>query len=129
MVERVTFQARYQSGVLIFGISGELDIYTLPKVKEAVRLIIEKGVKGLILDITSLKHLDSSAIGFLLQVDKDIKANRGIYILACPCDNALEVMKTTRVDRMLNIRDSIEGAVKAVHEKFPPAEACPTGKE
>lgn len=129
MAERVTYQARYESGVLIFSIAGELDIYTLPKVKEAIRLILDSGVKGLILDVTSLNHLDSSAIGFLLQIDKDIRANRGLFILACPSMTALEVMKTTRVDRMLNIHSSIPTAVQAIHEKFPSTEAHPPGKE
>jgi len=80
------------------------------------------------LDIASLNHLDSSAIGFLLQIDKDIRSNRGLFILACPSMTALDVMKTTRVDRMLNIHSSIPAAVQAIHEKFPPAEAQPSGK-
>ncbi|HNV72900.1 MAG TPA: STAS domain-containing protein, partial [Candidatus Ozemobacteraceae bacterium] len=69
-MERMTFTAECENGVFVLSVSGELDIYTLPKVKQAAEMIIERGVRSIVLNLSGLVHLDSTAIGFLVQLDR-----------------------------------------------------------
>lgn len=113
-LERMSYHAEYVEGVMIFAIRGELDVYTLPRAREAVLLIIQKGVMRLVFDLSGLEHLDSSAISFFIEVQKKMRAVLGFFALAGASPNVAEIFRVTRVERVLRIFPNVHEAVKVI---------------
>lgn len=113
-LERMSYHAEYVEGVMIFSIRGELDVYTLPRAREAVGLILQKGVRRLVFDITGLEHLDSSAISFFIEIQKRMRELLGFCALAGPTENVAEIFRVTRVERVLRIFPNVHEAVKMI---------------
>jgi len=113
-MERMTFTAECENGVFVLSVSGELDIYTLPKVKQAAEMIIERGVRSIVLNLSGLVHLDSTAIGFLVQLDRRLKADKGVLCLSCLSPEVFEIFRVTRSDRLFKFGTTVAEAVASV---------------
>ena len=119
-LERMTFHAEYVDNCLIFGIKGELDVYTLPRAREAILIILQKGVRWLVFDLTELEHLDSSAISFFIEIQKKMRELLGFFALAGANDNVNEIFRVTRVERGLKVFASVQEAIKTVRQSQGP---------
>ncbi|MBF0502514.1 MAG: STAS domain-containing protein [Candidatus Riflebacteria bacterium] len=119
MEDRLTFHADYhKSGAIIFRLKGELDIYTLAKVREAIALALESSARTLIIDLSELYYIDSSAIGFFIKVDHEAKKKLRYFFIAAPSHEVKRMFKTIFLHRVLNVPDSIEEAITAAGLPF-----------
>lgn len=110
-MERMAFTAECENGVFVLSILGELDIYTLPKVKQAVEMVLERGVRSIVMNLSGLIHLDSSAIGFLVQLDRRLKASRGMLCLSGLTPDVAEIFRVTRSDRLFKFVNTVAEAI------------------
>ncbi len=71
-----------QKDTLIVTISGELDHYSAPRIREELdELLTDKSVKKLCLDLKALSFMDSSGIGVLMGRYKVLNRRGGeIYV-------------------------------------------------
>ena len=113
-MERLSLNAEYDRGVMVLAISGELDIYTLPKVKQATDLILEHGVKNLVFNLEQLHHMDSSAIGFLVNLNRRLKSDRGGLLISAISGEVSEVFRVTRSDKLFCIKPTVNEAVTSI---------------
>lgn len=54
------------NGVAIITVSGEMDLYTAPQLRDAVSSHLDRDRSPLVLDLEQLHYIDSSGIGALL---------------------------------------------------------------
>ena len=114
-MERMTFSAECENGIFVLSISGELDIYTLPKVKQAAEMLMERGIRQMVLNLSGLSHLDSTAIGFLVQLDRRLKAERGMLCLSSPTPEVFEIFRVTRSDRLFKFGNTVTEAIAGLN--------------
>jgi anti-sigma B factor antagonist len=63
-------------------VSGEVDIYTAPRLKEAVLTALEKGAPSLAFDLSQVGFLDSTGLQVLMSAKKRTAERGGeVYIL------------------------------------------------
>jgi len=86
-----------------------LDASVAPEFKAAMEDIISSGNNQLILDISQLSFMDSSSLGAMVAVLKQIGGTGKMVILGAS-GTVLELFKLTRMDRIFTLTDDMETA-------------------
>ena len=58
-------------------LSGEVDVYNAPMLKDTLHNLLDKQVADIIVDCKELKYIDSTGLGVLIGVLKRVKDNDG----------------------------------------------------
>lgn len=124
-MERMTFSAECENGIFVLSISGELDIYTLPKVKQAAEMLMERGIRQMVLNLSGLSHLDSTAIGFLVQLDRRLKADKGMLCLSSLTPEVFEIFRVTRSDRLFKFGNTVAETIAGLNSINPEKPSSP----
>lgn len=82
---------------------GEVDCYTSPRLKRELRRALEEGHKDLAVDLTGVDYLDSTGIGVLLGVLRDVKKAEGTLTLLNPRGQVAQVLSRMGMDRLLTV--------------------------
>lgn len=77
-------------------------------------LIDEQPEPRLVLDFKNVDHLSSAALGVLITLDKQVNERRGKLALANIQPQIYEVFRITRLNKLFNIQNTTEAAIKAV---------------
>src|SRR5829696_8109897 len=81
--------------------------------KELYRLVDEEDRRKLILDFEKVQYLSSQAIGIILTLNKKLSALKNSKFVLCGVGPKLmELLKITRLDRILTVKPTQEDAVK-----------------
>lgn len=86
-----------------------LDASVAPQFKAAMEDIISSGNNQLILDISKLSFMDSSSLGAMVAVLKQISGTGTMVILGAS-GTVLELFKLTRMDRIFTLTNDLEAA-------------------
>lgn len=84
-------------------VAGELDLHTAPDLRDTMVRLIEEGHRRLIVDLSAVGFIDSTAIGVLLGRLKDLEARDGALAVACPEGAVMRTFRTAGVDRSFRI--------------------------
>jgi anti-anti-sigma factor len=76
-LNRISYNIRSQSGITVFELIGELDMYTLPRAQEIVDMLIEQEKYNILIDLSKLEYVDSSGIGFFTATLKVLRDHNG----------------------------------------------------
>lgn len=80
---------------------------------ELYRLVDEEDRRRLILDFEKVQYLSSQAIGIVLTLSKKLGALKGSKFVLCGVGpKLLELLKITRLDRILTVKPTQREAVK-----------------
>jgi len=86
-----------------------LDASVAPEFKAAMEEIILSGNNQLILDISQLSFMDSSSLGAMVAVLKQVGGTGKMVILGAS-GAVLELFKLTRMDRIFTLTEDLETA-------------------
>ncbi len=98
--------------VTILAFTGDFDIWNLPEARELVNGLIETGARMLVLNLAGLTFMTSSALGFLIKTQKDLKTLDGDLVFAAPSNYFRRTITTLGIDRIFEIFPANEDAVK-----------------
>lgn len=68
----------------------------------------------LLLDFRTVEHLSSAALGMLITLKKQLDERQGRLVLANIHPQIYEVFKITRLNKLFNIQNSTDDAIKAL---------------
>lgn len=95
--------ARSDSTVIV-AITGELDVATVPALRHAVTdLVHDQGNLSIVLDLAAVTFLDSTALGFMVGVHRDLKQRGGRFAVWNPTRSAVRVFEISGIDRTIEI--------------------------
>jgi anti-sigma B factor antagonist len=97
--------------VAVVEVTGELDIYTAPALREALLDLTATGRTRIVVDLLGVAFLDSTALGVLVGGYKRVRAAGGYLRLACPAGPLAGVFRTTGLDGVLPLYASVPDAV------------------
>lgn len=113
-------QATLDATVIV--LSGEIDVYTAPKLREKLISLIEGGMYRLILDLEGVEFLDSAGLGVLIGGLKRVRAHGGSIDIVCTESRILRIFEITRLNNVFEIYDTADDALAArSNETGPPA--------
>jgi anti-anti-sigma factor len=98
---------------------GMLDAFSEPNFRKGVGKVIQDPPPHLILDLSGVDMIDSTGIGALVQLAKQVKEQGGIFqIISNP--RVTQVVKLVRLQDFLCLRNSLDEALARLHPESPP---------
>ena len=106
---------RERSGEDIFVISlaGEHDLYTAPKVQEALRGVIAAGARTIVVDLTETTFLDSTMLHALLSARNELR-DGGRLLLVTNDETVKRAFEIAGIDRFFDFYPSRRAAEEEV---------------
>ena len=99
--------------VLVVG--GELDYEASPQLKARIVSAIKAGRRHLVLDLSDVTFIDSTAIGVLAgTVARLDKAGGGCLAVVCTHEKVLEIFEITGLESVITLHRSCDEAVSAL---------------
>jgi anti-sigma B factor antagonist len=93
---------------------GEVDIYTAPRLKERLLELLDGGATGVVVDLSGVTFIDSTALGVLIGGVRrlhDVGGRMALVVATRPVERLLTI---TGLDRVFSIHDTREAAVAAL---------------
>jgi anti-sigma B factor antagonist len=101
-----------KDGVAIVQLAGELDLYNAPTVREALKEATEDGPERVVVDLSEVEFIDSTALGVLIEARSRF-ANRRAFLLAAPGLETRRALEISGLDRHFAVHESVDSAVAA----------------
>ncbi|MCS7174413.1 STAS domain-containing protein [Pseudothermotoga sp.] len=99
--------------VVVIKLHGEMDMSNSPHLKNFVKdTYINVGKSNIIMDLSDVDYIDSSALGALLGLQRAARLNGGSLVLCGLHDNLKRIFKITSLEGVFKIYSSVEEALK-----------------
>lgn len=99
--------------IAVLDVSGDVDMYTSPKLREALAGLTRGRVQKIVVNLGDVKFMDSSGIATLVQAYKEARPYEGEVRLAAPGGNVLRVFQLSNLTSLFPVFDTVEEAVEA----------------
>jgi anti-anti-sigma factor len=97
---------RREGPAVVVVVGGELDLDTSPRLRQVLLdLVRAQGQRTILLDVATLTFLDSSALGVLVTVQRDLTGGGGQLTVRAPSNAVRRVLEITGLDRVLAVED------------------------
>ncbi|MBS6720613.1 MAG: STAS domain-containing protein [Peptoniphilus harei] len=83
---------------------GELDVYNTKKFKEKSLKVYEKDKKDILFDFSELEYLDSTGLGSLIYILKEIEKDGNKIVIENINNSIMKLFKITKLEDMFEIR-------------------------
>ena len=97
----------------VIAVSGEIDVYTAPKLREKLVSLVDSGNYHLIVDMEGVEFLDSTGLGVLVGGLKRVRAHEGWIDLVSTQGRILRIFRITGLNKVFSIYDSVAQAAAA----------------
>lgn len=100
------------NGSVVVSLAGELDLYNAHEVREALLECCAEEPDRLVVDLSDVKFIDSTALGVLIEA-RTRMANRRGFLLAAPGLETRRALEISGLDRHFAVHDSLDAALSA----------------
>jgi anti-sigma B factor antagonist len=97
---------------VVVRLAGELDLYNAHAVRDALLECCSEGPERLVVDLSNVSFVDSTALGVLIEARTRL-ANRRGFLLAAPGLETRRALEISGLDRHFAVHDSLEAALSA----------------
>ena len=120
------YKNRQQGDVTIIDLSGRISVGEALAfgagsgliLGDVIRELARKGQKRILVNLKDVRYIDSSGIGDLVRSVTSLRREGGELKLLSPAPTVLEVLRITRLDKILEIKDNELLAVQSFSEPF-----------
>jgi anti-sigma B factor antagonist len=99
-------------GAVVVHLTGELDLYNAPAVREALFAVAAEAPDRLVVDLAAVEFIDSTALGVLIEARTKL-SNRRAFLLASPRLETHRALQVSGLDRHLPVHESVDSALGA----------------
>jgi anti-sigma B factor antagonist len=96
-------------GFVVVSLAGELDLYNASTVREALLACCAETPERLIVDLSGVKFIDSTALGVLIEA-RTRMPNRKSFLLAAPGLETRRALEISGLDRHFAVHESVDQA-------------------
>jgi anti-sigma B factor antagonist len=91
-------------------LDGEADVTNCSVLREVLEAEVAKQPLTLILDLSRLRFMDSSALHVILRVNRTMDRQGGVLALASPRDPVAKMLRLTAADQLLPVYATVDEA-------------------
>ncbi len=107
----MNFEILEYSGKKVIALSGEIDMYSSPDLREKLLVLVKKKPAVLYLDLRGVEYIDSSGIATFVEGLKCMKVFGGhIRFFNIP-QGIMEIFRFSKLDRVFEIFASADDAI------------------
>lgn len=107
----LSLQTRQSGEVTVLAVTGEIDVYTAPKLRDRVAQLVSEGHHHLLVDMEGVDFLDSTGLGVLVGGLKKVRSQDGSMEIVCTQDRLLKIFRITGLAKVFTIHDSADAAL------------------
>jgi anti-sigma B factor antagonist len=115
--ERRTMDLQFDTEVkgqwALLSVSGEVDLYTAPQLRERIVELIDEGNHRILVSLEKVGFMDSTGLGVLVSGLKRVKEHEGEFALVSTPPQILRLLKITGLDQVFPLYATVEEAVRA----------------
>lgn len=100
-----------RDGVAVIAVRGDLDVYTSPKMRQAIMEVLERGLSRLVVDLNQTISLDSTALGVLIGGKKRAIEKGGDVKIVCASERTRRIFALTSLERIFQIYSTVDEAL------------------
>lgn len=93
-------------------LSGEIDLYTAPKLKEAVLPLTKKSGYQIEVDFDGVNYMDSTGLGVFISVLKSTKEHGSHFKIINMHDKVFRLFKITGLHEIIDVHSKTRSEVK-----------------
>ena len=97
-------EAKNTDEFLVLYPKGDLDVYNTKKFKEKSIQLYEKDKKDILFDCKDLEYLDSTGLGSLIYILKEVEKNDNKIVIENLNPQIMKLFKITKLEDMFEIR-------------------------
>jgi anti-sigma B factor antagonist len=102
-------------GTAVVSAQGELDAFTATALADAFAEAAAEGDDRLVIDLSRVSFMDSTALGLVVRVVNEIGDRGGEVRLVLPQRSARRIFEITTLDRVLPVEESRAQALQALN--------------
>jgi anti-sigma B factor antagonist len=95
----------------VVAVEGEIDITTAPQFRESLFGVIDQGNEHVVVDLTGVEFLDSTALGVMVGAHKRLREGGPGLVVACDQPSILRVLDVTGLSTVFRVCESVDAAV------------------
>ena len=112
---RISVETVANVSIIMFTSEKILEETEIVALEHSILPIIEQvKVANIVLNFEKVKFLSSAVLGFLIRLSKKIYQRNGQLRLCCINMKIFEIFKITRLDRVFEIYEDVDAAVKSL---------------
>jgi anti-sigma B factor antagonist len=100
---------RTQGDHTVVSVTGEIDLYTAPKLQSELTGALTRNPARLIVDMSGVEFCDSTGINVLLAAHRQARDRGGELQLAGPGRATRKVLQVTGLERVFTVLDGVRG--------------------
>jgi anti-sigma B factor antagonist len=106
----LSISTRSDRAYTIVELGGELDVTTVPRLREQLADLIADGHHHLVVDLQGVDFLDSTGLGVLVGCVRRVAPHDGSLQLVCTQERILKIFRITGLINVFSIHSSVEDA-------------------
>jgi anti-sigma B factor antagonist len=106
-----SISTRSEGAYTIVEVVGELEVSTVPRLRERLTDLIADGDYHLVVDLQGVDFLDSTGLGVLVGGLQRVYPHDGSFQLVCTRDRILKIFALTGLINVFSIHSSVESAI------------------
>jgi len=109
----MNIKEKKQADVVIFSVSGEIDITTSPDLRKVFDRLIKEKTPKIVLNLSEVNYIDSSGLATLVESLQRLKGHGGKLKLTNLSGKVKSLFEITKLERLFEIFPEEEKAVEA----------------
>lgn len=109
--EGIIIRDDVQEGAVIVAPDHDVDMSRSPTLRTALRGVLEKHPKRLVVDLSDVKYMDSSGLATLVEAMRTAKSTKTSMILCGMNDKVRAIFEIARLHQFFKIVDSVDTAL------------------
>jgi anti-sigma B factor antagonist len=108
------------SNAFVYVLYGEVDLHVAPELRERLNGAIDGEPENVVVDLSSVKFLDSMALGVLLGAHKRLRDAGGELELVVPSPELRRIFEITMLDEVFTLARTRQEALRAFTSSWEP---------
>ncbi len=107
----VSFAVEERDGIPVLGVSGEIDVYTAPSLRERLLDLAQQGTTRVVVDLSAVSFVDSTGLGVLVSGLKRFREAGGDLVLVVVQPQILKVLEITGLTTVFSVHATVDDAL------------------
>ncbi len=109
----VAVTTRQQGGFTVVSVTGEVDLYSSPRMREAILAGVSRKDPRVIVDLAGVSYMDSSGIATLVEALQLTRKHGGRLMLAGLTERVREVFELARLESVFELVPDVAAALES----------------
>lgn len=108
--QKIEIDITDSDGLKVIKPEGDLDVYTVGSLRDAIGQMLENGTTKVVVDLDSVPFMDSSGLGALMGGVRRLRESGGDLAIACTREQHLKLFTITGFGEGVSIAPTVEEA-------------------